>query len=295
MNPWLGGIGGRFLLRRLTARPDFWKIAYLDVAIILTIVLMRTSDEALDSFHVVFWLMIGQAFFLRRWGFWVRLVLAVAAVETLILTSPGPDWRDIIEPLALVGITITVFILHTTRERARQELRELATLDPLTGVLNRRALQSRLDEASATLARYGTAFAVAYIDLDGFKAVNDAHGHDIGDTVLVEAARRIETATRSTDRVGRIGGDEFAVLLTNTASEDGPEVAGQRTVEALRQPFSVDGKTITISASMGIVVATPGDKRTPAELLIAADRAMYWAKRRERGTYALAGTEADTV
>ncbi len=276
------------MLRRLTSRPDFWKIAYLDVAVILTIVFMRTSDQALDSFHVVFWLLIIQAFFVRGWGFWLRLGLAVAAVETLILTSAGPDWRDVIEPLALVGITITVFVLHKSRERAREELRELATRDPLTGVLNRRALQTRLDEASATLSRYGTPFAVAYIDLDGFKAVNDEHGHDLGDTVLVQAAQRIEEATRATDHVGRIGGDEFAVLLPNSGGEHGPEAAARRTVDALRQPFVADGVTIHISASMGVVVASPGDKRTSAELLTAADRAMYWAKHREKGTFNIA-------
>jgi diguanylate cyclase (GGDEF)-like protein len=282
------------MLRRLLARPNVWTILYLDAAIIATLILMPTNEVSMDAFHVVFWLMIGEAFFLKRWGFWVRLAIALAACEILIIRAGNPDWRDLVEPFGLAGIAATVFVLHSSRDRARDALRRLATVDGLTGVLNRRAFQSRLDDAIALLDRYATPFALVYVDLDGFKNVNDDYGHDAGDAVLTEAARRLESSTRATDHVGRIGGDEFAILLSDADSPSDVENLARRVLAQLGAPFVSDDAAVRLSASAGLVLATPGKQETSERLLADADKAMYRVKRTQKGAYAFAEPEASS-
>ncbi len=269
-------------------RGDLWKIAGLDALAIATILIMRTSEEALDLFHAVFWVMIAEAFFLVSWGFWVRMGLALAGVEFLLLRAGDAPWQDVAEPFVLASIAAMVFFMHRGRERARVALRQQATHDPLTGLLNRRALQGSLEDAVDKLDRERTSFGVIYIDLDGFKSVNDEHGHDVGDAVLTNTARRIENATRKTDSSGRIGGDEFAVILSTPTTPAEAEVIARRLSDELSVPFVVGEARISLSASMGIAMATAEESRTPQQLLIDADRAMYDVKRRARGTYAFA-------
>jgi len=154
------------------------------------------------------------------------------------------------------------------------QLASLALRDTLTGLPNRRMVIERLE---LSLARESgeTFVCVLFVDLDGFKQINDTHGHDAGDAVLVHVAKQIEATIRSHDTAARLGGDEFVVLCESTTPQEAAAVAG-RIVDAVRQPVFVDGRTLAVTASVGISAAVPGS--TAATLLSAADSAMYRAK-----------------
>jgi diguanylate cyclase (GGDEF)-like protein len=260
-------------------------VAPLDIGVVASLVFMAKTTEALDLFHVVFLLIAVEAFFLGRWSFWPRVTVALAITEVLIIRAGDPPWQDIAEPMVLATIAALVLIMHDSREGIRAKLREQARRDPLTGLLNRRALQTNLVAAAAQ--RGSEPFAVLYVDLDGFKGVNDTHGHDVGDTLLSLMARRIETVMRSGDDVGRIGGDEFAVVLPGAEREIAEDVA-RRLLSQFETPFKVGEHSITISASIGIAMSAAGDGETPRELLRRADRAMYTVKRADKGDYIFA-------
>lgn len=163
--------------------------------------------------------------------------------------------------------------------RAERELEFRADHDPLTGLPNRHCLQRELQGATTHAARRNDSVAVLYIDLDGFKAVNDRGGHDAGDRVLREVAQRLLLGVRQGDLVARIGGDEFVVLLPGCGRADASQIAeGLRA--GLRHPFPAPDAGVQVDASIGIA-CFPADGRTPEALLAHADRAMY-AIRRER-------------
>jgi diguanylate cyclase (GGDEF)-like protein/PAS domain S-box-containing protein len=161
---------------------------------------------------------------------------------------------------------------------SRRVLEHLAYHDPLTGLANRVFFDERLALAIADARRFGDVLGLAYIDLDQFKPVNDRHGHDVGDEVLVEVGRRINAAVRVQDTVARIGGDEFVVILPRlTTSEELAGVAS-RIVERVKEPVDVLGRTVNVAASVGLACfdARHDDARS---LLVKADLAMYAAKR----------------
>ena len=159
-----------------------------------------------------------------------------------------------------------------------ERLWRLANHDRLTGLANRGQFASVLDHTIHHCRRTETQAAVLFIDLDGFKLANDTHGHDTGDLVLVEVARRLRETIRASDIAARFGGDEFACILTNLDSPEGVDTAAQKVVEAIGVPMSFDGREVSIGASVGVAVF-PRDGETQDELLAAADRAMYAAKR----------------
>ncbi len=161
--------------------------------------------------------------------------------------------------------------------RAANTLREvkyLAHHDPLTGLANRTLFFEMTAKQAAIAARHGSGFAMVALDLDGFKLVNDHHGHDAGDAVLKEAARRIEKSIRSGDVAARLGGDEFMVLLNHADSDYLPLATG-RIVQALSQPYA--GVKVAVSASAG-VSCFPLDGQDVGALMKSADNALYSAK-----------------
>jgi diguanylate cyclase (GGDEF)-like protein len=167
------------------------------------------------------------------------------------------------------------------RPRATCELSSSAHRDPLTGLCNRLLLTNRLDELLGGNRVVDQRFALLFVDLNHFKAINDEFGHLVGDRVLREAARRLESAVRAQDKVYRYGGDEFVVLIENVDDWEGFVPVIERLQSGLEQPMEIDGQSILLSASVGVAVA--GDERlTPEDLVAAADRAMYAAKRRSR-------------
>jgi diguanylate cyclase (GGDEF)-like protein len=153
---------------------------------------------------------------------------------------------------------------------------EAALTDTLTGLSNRRCLADRLTAALGRASRGELPPAVLLVDLDGFKGVNDHHGHRAGDAVLIETAHRLQSAVRGTDTVARLGGDEFVVLCEGLDDAGAAEVVA-RIQAALTQPITLDGYQVTLGASIGVVVARP-DEAADA-LLDRADEAMYAAKR----------------
>jgi diguanylate cyclase (GGDEF)-like protein len=150
--------------------------------------------------------------------------------------------------------------------------------DELTGLPNRHLFEDRLAQTFARARRNGTPCALLYMDLDEFKPINDTHGHDVGDAVLVEVARRLQRALRESDTVARLGGDEFAVILEPTADHETAELAAARILEGLELPFALENGpcTVGISIGIGIAMAAVTDKE---RLLKAADEAMYEAKK----------------
>ena len=176
------------------------------------------------------------------------------------------------------------------RERASTSLRHAATHDPLTGLANRARFYGALLEALDD-PWHGPLVGVLYIDLDGFKPVNDRYGHGAGDFVLREVGRRLERTVRAGDLVARLGGDEFTVLCRGI--EDAAilgEVAARITGE-IAAPIEVGGHQVRIGATVGIASSPPG-VATIDELVDAADGALYEAKVSDKGSYRFASTPA---
>lgn len=171
--------------------------------------------------------------------------------------------------------------LALERRSAQRRLEHLAHHDPLTGVLNR----ARFGVEMQLLAREGRPIGVFYIDLDAFKPVNDTFGHDVGDRVLTECARRIEEVAGLESLVTRIGGDEFAVAVQAEEAEPLEELAA-RLVAVLSLPFDVGDRKVVVGASVGYAMAPAATD--PSEVLAAADRALYEAKRTGGGTWSRA-------
>lgn len=168
------------------------------------------------------------------------------------------------------------FSLSNTFKQANYELSRMAMLDTLTQLPNRRAFQQHLDFGIRRSARMGNSIALAFIDLDGFKPINDALGHHIGDEVLQAVAKRLNTAVRGCDVVARIGGDEFVALLEDIKTDQDIIPIVERMIQSLRDIFFIDHHEISISASIGIAVyPRDGDIE---RLMVCADAAMYRAK-----------------
>ncbi len=186
-------------------------------------------------------------------------------------------------PIVIDGVTTGVFGLAediTERTRREAELAFRAGHDALTGLPNRTTLLSHLGRR---LAEAGTT-AVLFIDLDGFKAVNDAHGHAAGDAVLVATAHRLRGMVRSDDLVARLAGDEFCIVLHPT-DEPATRRIAERSAATLREPVHVPGATLRVGASVGLALAGPAERAS--DLLARADAAMYAAKGRRRSPSSL--------
>ncbi len=159
-----------------------------------------------------------------------------------------------------------------------EQLEYLATHDDLTGLPNRLLFQDRLERARQHGRRYETGFALLLLDLDGFKEVNDRHGHELGDRLLTALGTRLRATLRASDTVSRLGGDEFAVLLPTPLSTRQAMEVGAKLLRALEKPFSVGGHELHVSASIGVSLF-PEHEGERNQLLVRADRAMYAAKR----------------
>jgi diguanylate cyclase (GGDEF)-like protein len=171
--------------------------------------------------------------------------------------------------------------------RTRRLLVHRAMHDPLTGLPNRSLFADRVTHALARTRgqRVPTALAVLFVDLDGFKQVNDAHGHEAGDELLVAVTGRLATTLRPHDTVARLGGDEFAILLDDLHRIGDAQRVADRLIEAVAEPVAVAGRQVTVGASIGIAAARPGDTTDTDTLLRYADAAMYAAKSAGKGRH----------
>jgi len=175
--------------------------------------------------------------------------------------------------IARVG---TIVDISDLKER-EAELCELALHDPLTGLPNRAALEERLAATIARCDRNDRRCAVMFIDLDDFKAINDAYGHAVGDRALVEIGERLSRQVRASDTVARLGGDEFVVVIDDLFTDDAGVDAGRKILRSFDEPFTIGDRSFSIGASIGIATY-PRCGADPRELLCAADREMYVVK-----------------
>lgn len=230
----------------------------------------------------------------------LRIAMVVGLAELSIMLylgdarmQPGKVPFALVDVALLALLTTPLLYLWVIkpfvdgRDAMLAQMSELASTDPLTELANRRVLSKHLEEVLAGSVRHHIPAAVLLIDVDGFKQINDVHGHDTGDAVLVETARRIKSITRSEDMASRVGGDEF-VLVLNRLDPD-PDRAGDNAVQTaekliklVRQPMVFDEQTLEVGISIGIRLL--GFEMLDAKTALGeADIAMYAAKQTRRG------------
>lgn len=174
--------------------------------------------------------------------------------------------------------------LLTRLKRTNEQITHLAHHDNLTALPNRILFYDRLNQEIKKARRHKESIAVLFLDLDGFKTINDTLGHDSGDALLREAARRIMACVRDSDTVARIGGDEFTVILPNAPTRDSIVNWTNKIVEAIAAPFMLNGKNCQVTVSIGISLY-PDNGETAEQLLKIADAAMYLAKNSGKNRY----------
>ena len=204
-------------------------------------------------------------------------------------TSRAPSSDD----QRLIEVAVQLSRIAIERQQVADQLTHQAFFDRLTDLPNRALFEDRLSQALARARRRSDAVAVLFLDLDGFKAVNDRFGHDIGDHLLVKVAERLRTCVRSEDTVARFGGDEFVLLLEEENGAETNQVA-KRILAQLRRPFPLAGQDVVIIPSIGIAFNRSPDEE-PRDLLRAADQAMYAAKRQGGNRIVVFAPSAATI
>ncbi len=202
------------------------------------------------------------------------VTLPIAADGRALVVDRDRPFSD--EELAFLRSAAHLVTLAVERHTAQEVMRRAAVHDPLTGLPNRRLLLDRLAQALARRRPEQTRVCVMFVDLDDFKRVNDDHGHQIGDEVLVAVARRLEEVVRAADTVGRLAGDEFIVVCEDIGTPAAKALA-HRVTSSLSRPFDVAGRTVRLAVSVGLTTPAHGVD-DPEEVLVQADTAMYVAK-----------------
>jgi diguanylate cyclase (GGDEF)-like protein len=188
------------------------------------------------------------------------------------------------EVLLRVRNMLEVRLLHDAAREHGKELELLALSDPLTGLANRRLLADRLSRALVHARRNKSTMALVYLDLDGFKQINDTLGHDAGDVLLKRVAARLLAAVREVDTVARLGGDEFILVLWQVSGADHAATAVLRALAAVAQPYDILGQAVSMTACAGVGIF-PAHGETADTLMKSADLALYAAKRADKNTY----------
>jgi len=189
---------------------------------------------------------------------------------------------------------VALFSDITSLKEHQSQLERIAHYDALTGLPNRIVLADRLKQATAQTRRRENLMALVYLDLDGFKAVNDSYGHETGDELLIVLSQRLKEALREGDTLARMGGDEFVAVLTDLSSTRECEVVLARLLQAAASPVQIKEATLRVSASLGVTIF-PLDNGDPDTLLRHADQAMYQAKQAGKNSYYLFDQERDKL
>ncbi|HEX5614751.1 MAG TPA: EAL domain-containing protein, partial [Acidimicrobiia bacterium] len=213
-------------------------------------------------------------------------LLLVAPVTLVVLAAQHelPRIEVMIASSTIVPVLLAVYLVRQIQDRARAEYR--AQHDPLTGLPNRILFVDRVDSALAHARRSGRRASVMFLDLDRFKAINDSLGHAIGNSLLQAVSKRLRATVRETDTVARMGGDEFAVVLTDVEDTEGAVAVAQKIIDAFADPYVAGGRELFTSTSIGISMY-PEDGADADLLLKHADTAMYRAKAHGRNTFEL--------
>jgi diguanylate cyclase (GGDEF)-like protein len=185
---------------------------------------------------------------------------------------------DLIEFKMRVRNLLEVRLLYKTVAEQSRLQKEMALHDSLTGLPNRRLLNDRIEKAMQHALRNDRMMAVMYIDLDGFKAINDQRGHQCGDELLKQVSARLREASRREDTVARIGGDEFIMVLSDLSHADDVLLPARKALNLLAAPFEIEGATVSITGSVGVAFY-PVDAQEGDSLIALADQALYEAKR----------------
>ncbi|MEH6435903.1 sensor domain-containing diguanylate cyclase [Massilia sp. DD77] len=210
------------------------------------------------------------------------------AVEEVELGQRDIDAFDLKRSDEIGALSRAFHSLSLKRRAAEAQLARMALTDALTGLRNRRSLDEALGAAYERVKRTRGTLSVAFLDIDHFKRINDTWGHEAGDLVLQEFARRLLKAVRATDAVFRLAGDEFVIIFEFADPAHGLDVAAAKVVQAMQAPFEIGGQTLSATTSMG-VAAAHWSEADPKGIMLAADEALYEAKRAGRNRYHLAG------
>lgn len=266
----------------------------------VALVMTRTSDGTVAAANAKAAAMFGvppaEVLGLKATDFWVepahRSVLlervsrdgAVSSFETQLKRKDDTSfWADVSARVVRNGReAAVVFGIRdvTAQKTAEEQLRKLATTDSLTGALNRRRIFELAKEEVERAQRYGRPLAIAMLDLDHFKAVNDRFGHATGDAALREVSRAVSGAVRKEDKLGRYGGEELLLLMPETRLVEAAAVVERARLSVRAVPAVEDGSMVALSLSAGVVELAPGE--TFEALLVRADRALYSAKQNGR-------------
>lgn len=221
-------------------------------------------------------------------------VLALTAQPSFKIAALEAGARDFIsKPFDLLEVhkrihnMLEVRLLYKELASYSKQQQELALHDPLTGLPNRRLLEDRIATAVQHAARQQRRAAVMYLDLDGFKAINDTHGHAYGDEILKQVAQRLVNSSRKEDTVARIGGDEFVIVMGDVGTLGDAQEPATKLIEVVAQPYNVNGLALQLSTSLGIALY-PDHATTVDNLMHVADAALYEAKRTGKNRYCVA-------
>lgn len=283
--------------RKLTlAEARRWEAGYAYTAFAFTLVIAALTLAAAAVDHAGgFVLSLGLTMaltagsYLRTLRYWICAVLSTIAIGTLVvafLLSGDPLYQALSVLLLVYLYSIYESSDHIIGQfeellMVRRELDFAASHDPLTGLLNRRGLDRVLEEAGES----GEALGLLLLDLDGFKLINDRHGHQAGDDLLKQVAMRLKGVVRPGDIVARLGGDEFALVIRGVEDAVALSEIADRAVSVVMAPFMLMGQFVSVGASVGVSVKSERDSEhwTAEALTRAADQALYGAKRAGKG------------
>lgn len=265
--------------------PAFTRITgYTDAEVMGRSPAMLSSGRHDKAFYQAFWASLIQK------GYWHGEIWNRRKAGDLYATLQSVSAVRDANGQVLHYISVFADITHLKTHAA--ELDRVAHFDPLTGLPNRRLLSDRLQQTMQRSARSGKSSAVCFLDLDGFKSINDQLGHAAGDRLLVGVAEHLKAVLRGEDTLARLGGDEFVILLSEVSSLKEGATILDRVLQAVRQPVHVDGRVLSTSASIGVSLF-PDDNVDPETLLRHADQTMYLAKQAGKNRYQLFDPEVD--
>jgi diguanylate cyclase (GGDEF)-like protein len=191
------------------------------------------------------------------------------------------------EALTRVHNMLEVRLLHDEARHNAKALEAQALYDPLTGLANRRLMNERIAAALANARRNHGAMAVMFLDLDGFKQINDERGHSVGDALLKMVAGRLTAAVREVDTVARLGGDEFLIAMWNISHEEDAATVAAKLIESVSMPYTIEGVAVSVTTSAGVAIY-PAHGADAETLMKRADMALYEAKRAGKNAFRIA-------
>jgi diguanylate cyclase (GGDEF)-like protein len=263
---------------------DFGTLSYL---------MYVMEDKGILFFAIYLWVTIGNG--LRYGARYLHTAMTVSIVSFAVVFGNSAYWREqwgfsaglligmVALPLYFSSLLKQLNDQHSELKKLYEQMARHATHDSLTNLPNRKHFHDQLANTIVSARKNKRTFTVLYLDLDGFKAINDVMGHGIGDRLIENTARRLEQCVRKGDMVARVGGDEFVVLLQDVASFDIAKVA-ENIIESLSKPFTIAEKTLCITTSIG-VATYPYDGADANALIHNADSAMYETKRSGKNGY----------